>query len=58
MRSSRSPDEVHEWLDDKVAQGFDQKAIKTILQMTSDELAEVTVILFKLHNADILLAYK
>ena len=58
MRSLRSPDEVREWLDDKVAQGFDQKAIKTILRMTSDELAEVTVILFKLHNIDLLLAYK
>ncbi|KIJ24133.1 hypothetical protein M422DRAFT_275152 [Sphaerobolus stellatus SS14] len=42
MRASRNPDDVRAWLDDKVKQGFDQKAIKSFLRMTSDELAEIT----------------
>ncbi|KIJ47981.1 hypothetical protein M422DRAFT_248127 [Sphaerobolus stellatus SS14] len=42
MRASRNPDVVRAWLDEKVSQGFDQKAIKSLLRMTSEELSEIT----------------
>ncbi|KIJ39405.1 hypothetical protein M422DRAFT_257725 [Sphaerobolus stellatus SS14] len=42
MRASRNPDVVRAWLDEKVSQGFDQKAIKALLRMTSEELSEIT----------------
>ncbi|KIJ33949.1 hypothetical protein M422DRAFT_264088 [Sphaerobolus stellatus SS14] len=42
MRSSRNPDVVRAWLDDKVHNGFDQKAIKALIRMSPEELAQIT----------------
>ena len=41
MKASRNPSEIHEWLDNKIEQGFDQKVIKVMLRMSSEELSEV-----------------
>ena len=41
MQESRNPDAVREWLDTRVNKGFNQKAIKAMLQMSLEELAEV-----------------
>jgi len=46
MQTSRNPDAVRSWLDARVAQGFDKKALKAMLRMSSDELAEVCDFLF------------
>ena len=43
MKSSRSPDKLWNWLDEKVAQGFNQRSIKDMLRLTSEELAQVLV---------------
>ncbi|KIJ33282.1 hypothetical protein M422DRAFT_264837 [Sphaerobolus stellatus SS14] len=42
MKESRNPDAVRHWLDCRVNDGFDSKAIKAMLRMTSEELAEIT----------------
>ncbi|KIJ44576.1 hypothetical protein M422DRAFT_252194 [Sphaerobolus stellatus SS14] len=42
MRSSRNPDIVRAWLDQKVSDGFDQKAIKAFIRMAPEELSEIT----------------
>ncbi|KIJ23088.1 hypothetical protein M422DRAFT_276407 [Sphaerobolus stellatus SS14] len=43
MQESRNPDAVHEWLHTRVNKSFNQKAIKAMLQMSSEELAELKV---------------
>ncbi|KIJ32606.1 hypothetical protein M422DRAFT_265491 [Sphaerobolus stellatus SS14] len=42
MRGSRNPNVVRAWLDDKVHNGFDQKAIKAFIRMSPEELAQIT----------------
>ncbi|KIJ46977.1 hypothetical protein M422DRAFT_249256 [Sphaerobolus stellatus SS14] len=42
MPASRNPDDVRTWLDNKVSEGFDQKAIKAMLRMSTEELLEIT----------------
>jgi hypothetical protein len=41
MKFSQNPDEVHAWLDECVSQGFDQKTIRAMIRMTSEELSAV-----------------
>ncbi|KIJ34131.1 hypothetical protein M422DRAFT_263781 [Sphaerobolus stellatus SS14] len=42
MKMLRNPDAVWHWLDARVHEGFDSKAIKAMIRMTSEELAEIT----------------
>ena len=41
MKESRNPDAVRTWLDERVAEGFNQKAIQAMLRLPSEELAGV-----------------
>ncbi|KIJ42831.1 hypothetical protein M422DRAFT_253924 [Sphaerobolus stellatus SS14] len=43
MQESRNLDAVREWLDTRINEGFNQKAIKAMLRMSSEELAELKV---------------
>ena len=41
MQTSRNPDAVRQWLDSRVMEGFDAKAVKAMLRLSSEELSEV-----------------
>lgn len=41
MKESRNPDAVRRWLDARVQEGFDRKAIRAMLRMSSEELSQV-----------------
>ncbi|KIJ31770.1 hypothetical protein M422DRAFT_266521 [Sphaerobolus stellatus SS14] len=43
MKESRNPDAVRTWLDERVAEGFNKKAIQAMLRLPSEELAELNV---------------
>ncbi|KIJ31011.1 hypothetical protein M422DRAFT_267433 [Sphaerobolus stellatus SS14] len=43
LQTSRNPNEVRTWLDERVCQGFDQKALKAMLRMTPDQLREASI---------------
>jgi len=38
---SRNPNGVREWLDSRVANGFDKKSIKAMLRLSEEELSQV-----------------
>jgi hypothetical protein len=43
MKESRNPDAVQRWLDAQVQEGFDRKAIRVMLRMSSEELSQVNI---------------
>ncbi|KIJ28764.1 hypothetical protein M422DRAFT_269885 [Sphaerobolus stellatus SS14] len=42
MCSSQNPDIIRAWLNQKVSEGFDQRAIKAFIRMAPEELSEIT----------------
>ncbi|KIJ25922.1 hypothetical protein M422DRAFT_273061 [Sphaerobolus stellatus SS14] len=42
MCSSQNPDIIRAWLNQKVSEDFDQKAIKAFIRMAPEELSEIT----------------
>ncbi|KIJ55574.1 hypothetical protein M422DRAFT_240188 [Sphaerobolus stellatus SS14] len=42
MKESRNPDAVRRWLDARVREGFDRRAIRAMLRMSSEELSQLT----------------
>ncbi|KIJ31966.1 hypothetical protein M422DRAFT_266332 [Sphaerobolus stellatus SS14] len=43
MRESRNPDAVRKWLDARVSEGFNKKAIQAMIHMSSEELEQLDV---------------